>query len=103
MSAGEFSFSAISPSTPNIRFWCGSRGIRRTGLPPPKLDLRLDGKRLKLIDADIDTAEANQGTRNIELRLPLKAGPHWVGAAILTESAKLETGGGGRRRRSGEQ
>jgi cytochrome c553 len=72
------------------------KGNPGTGLPPPKLDLRVDGKRLKLVDADIDTAEVNQGTRNFELRLPMKAGPHWVGAAILTESAKLETGGGGR-------
>ncbi len=72
------------------------KGNPGTGLPPPKLDLRLDGKRVKLFDADIDTAEANQGTRNFELRLPLKAGPHLVGAAMLAESAKLETGGGGR-------
>ncbi len=72
------------------------KGNPGTGLPPPKLDLRLDGKRVKLFDAEIDTAEANQGTRNFELRLPLKAGPHSVGAAMLTESAKLETGGGGR-------
>ncbi len=72
------------------------KGNPGTGLPPPKLDLRMDGKRVKLFDAEIDTAEANQGTRIFELRLPLKAGPHSVGAAMLAESAKLETGGGGR-------
>ncbi len=72
------------------------KGNPGTGLPPPKLDLRLDGKRVKLFDAGIDTAEANQGTRILELRLPLKAGPHQVGAAMLTETAQLETGGAGR-------
>jgi hypothetical protein len=70
------------------------RGNPAAGLPPPKLDVRLDGHRIKLIDAEIDTAEANQGTRSIELRLPLPAGAHAIGAGFLSESAKLETGGG---------
>ena len=69
------------------------RGNPAAGLPPPKLDVRLDGRRVKLIDASIDTAEANQGTRNFELRMPLKAGPHKIGAGFLSESAKLELGG----------
>jgi cytochrome c551/c552 len=72
------------------------KGNPGSGLPPPKLDLRVDGKRVKLFDADIDTAEANQGSRILELRLPLKAGPHQIGAAMLAETAKLETGGAGR-------
>jgi hypothetical protein len=70
------------------------RGNPAPGLPPAKLDLRLDGRRVKLYDAAIDTAEANQGTRNFELRLNLPAGDHVVGAAFLTESAKLEGGPG---------
>jgi hypothetical protein len=69
------------------------RGNPGPGMPPAKLDLRIDGQRLKLYDADIDTAEANQGTRNLQLRLPLKAGAHEIGAAFLTENAKLEGGG----------
>ncbi len=69
------------------------RGNPAAGLPPPKLDVRLDGRRVKLIDADIDTAEANQGTRNFELRMALTAGPHEIGAGFLSESAKLELGG----------
>ena len=73
------------------------RGNPAAGLPAPKLDLRLDGKRVKLIDAEIDTAEANQGTRSIETRMPLPAGEHFIGAGFLSESAKLETGGGGGR------
>ncbi len=73
------------------------RGNPAAGLPPPKLDIRLDGHRIQMVDADIDTAEANQGTRNIEMRMPLQAGPHIIAAGFLTESAKLETGGGGGR------
>jgi hypothetical protein len=73
------------------------RGNPAAGLPAPKLDLRLDGKRVKLIDAEIDTAEANQGTRSIETRMPLPAGEHFIGAGFLSESAKLETGGAGGR------
>jgi hypothetical protein len=73
------------------------RGNPAQGLPAPKLDVRLDGKRVKLIDAEIDTAEANQGTRSIEVRMPLPAGEHSIGAGFLSESAKLETGGAGGR------
>ena len=70
------------------------RGTPAAGLPPPKLDIRLDGERLKLVDAEFDTQEANQGTRNFETRLALSAGPHTVAAGFLSESARLETGGG---------
>jgi mono/diheme cytochrome c family protein len=70
------------------------RGNPAPGLPAPKLDLRLDGKRVRLIDAEIDTAEQNQGTRMIETRLTLKAGDHAIGAGFLTEAGKLEGGGG---------
>ncbi len=68
------------------------RGNPAPGLPPAKLDLRVDDHRVKLFDTDIDIAEANQGTRNIELRLKLPAGDHVNGAALLTESAKVEGG-----------
>lgn len=70
------------------------RGNPAPALPAPKLDVRVDGKRLKLIDAAFDTAEANQGTRNFTMRIPLTAGPHTIGAGFLSESAKLELGGG---------
>jgi hypothetical protein len=66
------------------------RGNPGPGMPPAKLDLRIDGQRVKLYDADIDVVEANQGTRNLQLRLPVKAGAHEIGAAFLTENAKLE-------------
>jgi hypothetical protein len=73
------------------------RGNPAAGLPAPKLDLRLDGRRVKLIDAEIDTAEANQGTRSIETRMPLTAGEHFIGAGFLSESSKIEGGSGGGR------
>ena len=37
------------------------RGNPAPGLPAPKLDVRLDGKRVKLIDAEIDTAGGQPG------------------------------------------
>ncbi|MCY4025953.1 MAG: DUF1592 domain-containing protein [Acidobacteria bacterium] len=68
------------------------RGRRAAGMPAPRLDIRIDGRRVHLIDADFDPAEANQLTRNFELRLPLPAGEHEVGAGFLTEFAKSEDG-----------
>ena len=66
------------------------RGRRAPGLPPPKLDLRVDGVRTRLFDADFDGQEANQGTRNFEFRLRLSAGEHEIAAGFLTEYAKTE-------------
>ncbi len=68
------------------------RGRRTAGMPAPRLDLRVDGRRVRLIDADFDPAEANQLTRNFELRLPIPAGEHEVAAGFLTEYAKSEDG-----------
>ncbi|HEU0124160.1 MAG TPA: DUF1592 domain-containing protein [Bryobacteraceae bacterium] len=59
---------------------------------PPKLDIRMDGKRFKLHEVVIDPNEEAQITRNIELRLPMKAGLHSIGAAFLTENLKVESG-----------
>ena len=69
------------------------RGRRTTGMPAPRLDVRVDGRRVRLIDADFDAEEANQLTRNFELRLPLPAGEHEIGAGFLTEYARSEDGG----------
>jgi hypothetical protein len=71
------------------------RGAAAPGMPAPKLDLRIDGKRVQLVDHNMDTDEANQGTRNFELRLPLTAGPHEIGASFLGEDARIESGRGG--------
>ena len=69
------------------------RGRRAAGMPAPRLDVRVDGRRVRLIDADFDPEEANQLTRNFELRLPLPAGEHEIGAGFLTEYARSEDGG----------
>ena len=66
------------------------RGRRAPGMPAPKLDVRVDGKRVRLVDADFDAQEANQGTRSFELRLPLAAGDHEIAAGFLTEYGKTE-------------
>ena len=75
------------------------RGNPPANLPAPRLDLRLDGARIKLWDARFENAEEAQGSRNFEFRLPVKAGLHVVAAGFLNESARLETGAlsGGRR------
>jgi len=70
------------------------RGGRAPGLPPPRLDVRVDGRRVRLFEADFDTQEANQGTRNFELRLPLAAGSHEIAAGLLDEYAVAERGAG---------
>ena len=71
------------------------RGRRAPGMPPPKLDVRIDGARVRLLDADFDAEEANQGSRIFEIRLPLAAGGHEVAAGFLTEYARREGAGGG--------
>ena len=71
------------------------RGRRAPGMPPPKLDVRVDGARVRLLDADFDAEEANQGSRIFEVRLPLAAGGHEIAAGFLTEYARREGAGGG--------
>lgn len=68
------------------------RGNPAPNAPPAELDLRLDGKRVKLFDVSVNPAEEAQGTRNYEVRLPLKAGMRTVGAGFLSESWKIEGG-----------
>ena len=71
------------------------RGRRVPGMPPPKLDVRVDGARVRLLDADFDAEEANQGSRIFEVRLALSAGDHRIGAGFLTEYANREGAGPG--------
>ena len=71
------------------------RGRRAPGMPPPKLDVRIDGARVRLLDADFDAEEANQGSRIFEVRMTLAAGEHEVAAGFLTEYARREGPGGG--------
>lgn len=74
------------------------RGNPATNVPAPQFDLRVDRKRVKLFEASVNTAEEAQYTRNFEIRLPMNAGLHSVGAAFLSEFGKTEGGGGGGRR-----
>ena len=66
------------------------RGGRAPGMPAPKLDVRVDGARVRLFDADVDPQEAAQRTRNFELRVTLAAGEHEIAAGFLTEYATTE-------------
>ncbi len=91
---GEILFRRYFPFDAEYSFLLRVRGNPAPGVPPAKLDVRIDGRRVKLFDAAIDTAEANQGTRNFQLRLTLPAGDHIVGAGFLTESVKVEGGPG---------
>jgi len=68
------------------------RGNPAPNTPTPRLDVRVDGKRVKLFDAAVDSAEENQGTRNFEVRATLDPGVHVIGAAFLSEFAKTEGG-----------
>jgi mono/diheme cytochrome c family protein len=68
------------------------RGNPPANVPQPKLDVRIDGRRVKLIDLAINSAEEAQGTRNNEIRLQLAAGMHEIGAGVLTETLKAEGG-----------
>ncbi len=74
------------------------RGNPAPNVPQAKLDVRLDGRRVKLIDLEVNPAEEAQGSRNNEIRLPLAAGVHTIGAGVLTETLKAEGGGEGGRR-----
>lgn len=68
------------------------RGTPDPILPVSQLDVRIDGVRTKLLDANVDPAEENQVTRNFEFRIPVKAGMHSIGAGLLLESPKSESG-----------
>jgi mono/diheme cytochrome c family protein len=92
---GGFMLTRYFPFDAEYSILVRGRGAAAPGMPAPKLDLRIDGKRVKLIDADMDTEEANQGTRNFELRVPLTAGKHEISAAMLAETARIESGRGG--------
>ena len=63
------------------------RGRRILHMPTPRLDVRVDGERVRLFEADYENEEANQGTRNYEVSITLPAGDHTIGAGFLTEYA----------------
>jgi len=70
------------------------RGDPVPNAPPPQLDLRLDGVRVKLFEAAVSAAEEAQGSRNFEVRMPIKAGMHEIAAGFLSEMWRSEAVGG---------
>lgn len=68
------------------------RGAPDPSLPFPQLDIRLDGKRVRVQAANVDPAEENQATRNFEIREKLTAGMHTIAAGLLVESTRSESG-----------
>jgi hypothetical protein len=68
------------------------RGNLDPNMPSPRLDLRVDGVRVKLFDISISAAEEAQNSRNYEIRIPLKAGNHTISAGCLNELARGENG-----------
>ncbi|MEE2637311.1 MAG: DUF1592 domain-containing protein [Acidobacteriota bacterium] len=87
---GGVLFHQVFPFDAEYRLTVRVRGRRATGMPAPWLDLRVDGVRVHLFEADFDGEEANQGTRNFEMSLTLSAGRHEVAAGFLTEYARSE-------------
>lgn len=59
-------------------------------IPAPVLDMRLDGQRLKLLQAPISMEEEEEEKRRFELRVPVTAGHHVVGVTFLEETWKTE-------------
>ncbi|MBM3724972.1 MAG: DUF1592 domain-containing protein [Acidobacteria bacterium] len=68
------------------------RGNPAANMPPPKLDVRVDGRREKLFDVVISQAEEAQNTRNYEFRRKFTAGMHTLGAGFLNDYSKVENG-----------
>jgi hypothetical protein len=58
---------------------------------PAKLDIRLDGRRVKLIDVAISPREEDEESRKYEVRVPIKAGLRAVAAVFLRESGYPES------------
>jgi hypothetical protein len=84
---GGILFRHVFPFDADYTLTVRIRGRRLPHMPAPQLDVRVDGERVRLFEADFDNAEANQGTRNYEVPLTLPAGEHAIGAGFLTEYA----------------
>ena len=64
--------------------------LRGTGTSA-KLDIRLDGRRVKLIDIAISPKEEDEESRKYEVRLPIRAGARTIAATFLKETAYSES------------
>src|SRR5579863_4724803 len=63
----------------------------RGGAVPAKLDIRVDGRRVQLVDVKIGTREEDEESRRYEVRTPIKAGARVVAATFLKESGMQES------------
>ena len=84
---GGILFRHVFPFDADYTITVRVRGRRVPHMPPPQLDVRVDGERVRLFDADFDNAEARQGTRNYEVPITLPAGEHAIAAGFLTDYA----------------
>ena len=87
---GAIQFRRYFPADASYTFVVRLKGNPAPGMPPANLDFRVDGRRVKLFEASLDSNEANQGTRNFEHSVKLTAGDHAIAAGLLTELAKAE-------------
>ena len=80
-----------------VRFWANTVNTVRGLEFPTRVEVTLDGARVKLVtiggqeDADLGntnpTASAEQVSKRVELQIPVKAGPHTVTVDFLEKSA----------------
>lgn len=88
---GGILFRHVFPYDAEYTITVRVRGRRLPHMPAPQLDVRVDGERLQLIEADFSNLEAEQGTRLFELPLTLAAGDHEIAAGFLTDYLAAET------------
>ena len=88
---GGILFKHVFPFDAEYSITVRVRGRRMPHLPPPQLDIRIDGKRVQLVDAAFSNLEAEQGTRLYEIPVTLEAGEHEIAAGFLTEYFFPET------------
>ena len=90
-SRGGILFDHIFPFHAGYTITVRVRGRRMAHMPAPQLDVRVDGERIQLIDANFSNLEAEQGTRLYEIPLTLEAGEHEIAAGFLKEYLVPET------------
>ncbi len=88
---GGILFRHVFPFDADYTITVRVRGRRMPHMPAPQLDVRIDGERVQLIEANFSNLEAEQGTRLFEISLTLAAGDHEIAAGFLTEYLFPET------------
>ncbi|MBM89102.1 MAG: hypothetical protein CMQ41_12075 [Gammaproteobacteria bacterium] len=88
---GAISFKHIFPFSADYTITVRVGGRRMSHMPAPLLDVRVDGKRVELIEASFSNAEAEQGSRLFEVPVTLEAGSHEIAAGFLGEYSTPET------------